>query len=323
MGAFSPEEFYKTNSFLITGGAGFIGSNLVSHLLENGAKSVRVLDNLSTGNNENLAEAESFENFEFREGDIRNRKDCDESVKGISVVLHQAALGSVPRSIDDPITSHDVNVNGFLNMLDASREAGIKRFVYASSSSVYGDHPELPKKEENIGKALSPYALTKTINEDYAEVYFKTYGFSSSGLRYFNVFGPRQSPKGPYAAVIPLFIQGIRDHKPPRINGDGKQTRDFTYIDNAVEANIKAAFARVEGANAFNVACGESYSVLDLFNFLKEEAGSDLEPSFGPDRPGDVRDSLADISSAQDAFDYIGAVKFREGLKRTLTFKGT
>ncbi len=314
-------NFYSSNNFLVTGGAGFIGSNLVSHLLEQGAQNVRVLDNFSTGFKENLGTHQGAENLEIIDGDIRDLEICKTATQTIDVVLHQAALGSVPRSIKDPLTSYDVNVNGFMNMIHSSMESGIKRFVYASSSSVYGDHPDLPKVEAKIGTPLSPYALTKSMNEQIARVYFEAYGFSSTGLRYFNVFGPRQSPKGPYAAVIPLFIQGIRNNVAPTINGNGTQTRDFTFIENAIEANIKAAFYSNEGSLALNVACGESFSVLELYNILKEELGSELDPNFGPERKGDVRDSLADIRLATESISYTGRVKFREGLKRTLEYQ--
>ncbi len=317
MASYISSELYETNRFLVTGGAGFIGSNIVQHLLENNAGFIRVLDNFSTGFSRNLAPFEDRENLQIINGDIRDLNTCAKAVEGIDVVLHQAALGSVPRSINDPLTSHDVNVNGFLNMLHSSKEEGIEKFVYASSSSVYGDHPSLPKTEDRVGKPLSPYALTKSIDEQYADVYFKSYGFSTAGLRYFNVFGPRQSPEGPYAAVIPLFIKALDEHKPPLINGDGEQTRDFTFVENAIEANVKAAFGELKGARTYNVACGENCSINDLFRALASLAASELKPDYGPERPGDVRDSLADISNAMNDFGYTGNVKFEEGLKKT------
>jgi UDP-N-acetylglucosamine 4-epimerase len=306
-------------SFLVTGGAGFIGSNIVEYLLKFGAKKVRVLDNLSNGYFENISEFESEVNFEFQEGDIRRLEDCQKAVEGIDVVLHQAALGSVPRSINDPITSNEVNVSGFLNMLVASKNSQtVSRFVYAASSSTYGDSPTLPKVEHTIGKPLSPYAVTKYVNELYADVFAKTYGLEVIGLRYFNVFGPKQSPEGAYAAVIPLFMQALKDKTPPTMNGDGEQTRDFTFVENAVQANIKAAFADNKATNqVYNVAFGERISLNKLWASLQEASGVKLEATYGPPRLGDVRDSLADIDKANKMMGYNPKFNVQEGLKVT------
>jgi UDP-N-acetylglucosamine 4-epimerase len=309
-------------SFLVTGGAGFIGSNLVEYLLKYGAKEVRVLDNFSNGFRKNVALFESNPALRVIEGDIRDRQTCIDACQGIDVVLHQAALGSVPRSINDPITSNDVNVGGFVNMLVGAKEAGVKRFVYAASSSTYGDHKALPKVEDRIGKPLSPYAVTKYANELYADVFGKTYGMEIIGLRYFNIFGPRQDPNGAYAAVIPLFIDAVLEGRPPRMNGDGGQTRDFTFVENCVQANIKAALVQnPEAVNqVYNVAVADRTSLNDLFNILKAEAGSDITPEYGPDRAGDIRDSLADISKAQNLLGYQPQIRIQEGLQKTLSW---
>ncbi|HPF98411.1 MAG: SDR family oxidoreductase [Flavobacteriaceae bacterium] len=309
-------------SFLVTGGGGFIGSNLVAYLLQHGAGKVRVLDNFSNGYRENLTEFMSNPAFELLEGDIRDLETCKLAMEGIDYVTHQAALGSVPRSIHDPRTTNDVNITGFLNMLIAQKESSsVKRLVYAASSSTYGDSKSLPKVEAVIGNPLSPYAVTKYVNELYADVFGKTYGIETIGLRYFNVFGPKQSPNGAYAAVIPLFMQALKDNKPATINGDGKQTRDFTYVVNAVQANIKAFFANEQAVNeVYNVACGERISVNDLWNYLQEAAHSDLEPVYGPPRQGDVKDSLADISKAETLLGYAPEVTVKEGLKKTWSY---
>ncbi|MDU0370665.1 SDR family oxidoreductase [Hymenobacter endophyticus] len=309
-------------SFLVTGGAGFIGSNLVEYLLKYGAKEVRVLDNFSNGFRKNVALFEGNPSLRVIEGDIRDRQTCIDACQGIDVVLHQAALGSVPRSINDPITSNDVNVGGFVNMLVGAKEAGVKRFVYAASSSTYGDHKALPKVEDRIGKPLSPYAVTKYANELYADVFGKTYGMEIIGLRYFNIFGPRQDPNGAYAAVIPLFIDAVLEGRPPRMNGDGGQTRDFTFVENCVQANIKAALVQnPEAVNqVYNVAVADRTSLNDLFNILKEEAGSDITPEYGPDRAGDIRDSLADISKANNLLGYQPQIRIQEGLQKTLSW---
>ena len=312
-------EDLSTISFLVTGGAGFIGSNLVQYLLEHGAKKVRVLDNLSNGYYANIEEFEAHPAFEFMEGDIRDLETCKHALNGIDYVSHQAALGSVPRSIDDPITSNEVNISGFLNMLVAQKESdSVKRLVYAASSSTYGDSESLPKVEGTIGKPLSPYAVTKYVNELYADVFAKTYGIEIIGLRYFNVFGPKQSPSGAYAAVIPLFMQALKDGEAPTIHGDGEQTRDFTFVQNAVQANIKALFAPQNATNeVYNVAYGERISLNHLWANLKEFANSSLEANYGPERQGDVRDSLASIHKAKTQLGYEPKFDVRKGLKVT------
>ncbi|MGM5470788.1 SDR family oxidoreductase [Flavobacteriaceae bacterium LMO-SS05] len=312
------EDLSKYN-FLITGGAGFIGSNIVGYLLQHQAKNVRVLDNFSNGYKANLTEFRDHPAFELMEGDIRNLDTCKQAMEGVDFVSHQAALGSVPRSIQDPATTHAVNITGFLNMMMALKESQtVKRMVYAASSSTYGDSSSLPKVEGVIGKPLSPYAVTKYVNELYADVFGTTYGTDTIGLRYFNVFGPKQSPNGAYAAVIPLFMQALKEGHAPSIHGDGEQTRDFTYVDNAVQANIKAFFADQAAANqVVNVACGERISVNGLWETLKTAAQSNLEVMYGPERQGDVRDSLADVSKAKRLFGYEPKVKVRAGLKLT------
>lgn len=306
-------------SFLVTGGAGFIGSNLVEYLLKNKAKKVRVLDDFSNGYKENLAEFDNNPAFELMEGDIRELQTCKDAMKGMDYVSHQAALGSVPRSIQDPLTTNAVNITGFLNMMMALKESKtVKRMVYAASSSTYGDSKALPKIEDNIGKPLSPYAVTKYVNELYADVFGKVYETDAIGLRYFNVFGPKQSPQGDYAAVIPLFMHALKEGVPPTIHGDGEQTRDFTFIDNAVQANVKGFFASKEASNqVYNVACGKSISVNALWNSLRKAADSDLNPIYGPTRQGDVRDSLADISKAKKLLGYHPQYTVEEGLRLT------
>ena len=304
-------------SFLVTGGAGFIGSNLVEYLLKHGAGKVRVLDNLSTGFLKNIASFSKNPAFEFMEGDIRDLATCQQACEGIDYVSHQAALGSVPRSIKDPITTNNVNITGFLNMLVAVRDTGVKRFVYAASSSTYGDSPSLPKQEDRIGKPLSPYAVTKYVNELYADVFAKTYGIETVGLRYFNVFGPRQDPNGAYAAVIPLFIKAILEDKPATINGDGETSRDFTFVENAVQANIKALLTtKPEAVNqVYNVACGERTTLNQLWQYLTLLAGKDIEPLYAPERSGDVRHSLADVSKAKQYLGYQESVTVKAGLQ--------
>ena len=315
----SSDKNISNYRFLVTGGAGFIGSNLVGYLLKHGAKKVRVLDNFSNGYKYNLTEFLEHPAFELLEGDIRDLATCELAMKDMDYVSHQAALGSVPRSLDDPATTNAVNINGFLNMMIALKNSNtVKRMVYAASSSTYGDSKSLPKVENVIGKPLSPYAVTKYVNELYADVFASAYGTDTIGLRYFNVFGPKQSPNGAYAAVIPLFMQALKDNKSAKINGDGEQTRDFTYVDNAVQANVKGFFASENAANeVFNVACGERISVNQLWQYLKEAAGSNLEPTYGPPRKGDVRDSLADISKAERLLGYDPEVTVREGLGLT------
>ncbi|WP_163514508.1 SDR family oxidoreductase [Gelidibacter japonicus] len=312
-------EDLSNYSFLVTGGAGFIGSNLVQYLLQHGAKKVRVLDNFSNGYRENLTEFMANPAFELMEGDIRDVDTCHRAVKDMDYVSHQAALGSVPRSINDPATTNDVNISGFLNMMIAIKDnPNVKRMVYAASSSTYGDSKSLPKVEDTIGKPLSPYAVTKYVNELYADVFGKTYGTDVIGFRYFNVFGPKQSPNGAYAAVIPLFMQALKDNTSPKINGDGGQTRDFTFIDNVVQANVKGFFASKEAANqVFNVACGERIDINYLWESLKSAANSQLKAEYGPERQGDVRDSLADISKAKELLGYSPRYTVREGLKIT------
>lgn len=308
---------------LVTGGAGFIGSNLVEQLLaDSRVTGVRVLDNLATGSRENISAFTSHPRFEFIEGDIRNYEQCLLACEGMDLVSHQAALGSVPRSVNDPLTSNDVNITGTLHIFQAAKEKNIRRVIYAASSSTYGDHPGLPKKEENIGNPLSPYAVTKYVNELYARVYAGVYGMELIGLRYFNIFGPRQNPAGPYAAVIPLFVQALLDNRPPVIYGDGQHSRDFTYVENAVQANLLALFTgKSEAVNqVYNIACGRQTSLLQLFEELRKEAGSKLEPQFGPERAGDVRHSLADISKAETLLGYRPAITIEEGLKKTFAW---
>lgn len=305
---------------LVTGGAGFIGSNLAEKLLQDERVSfVRVFDNLATGSTKNIEHLKGNPKFEFLEGDIRDYNKCLAACDGIHRITHQAALGSVPRSVADPLTSNEVNITGTLNIFTAAKEKGIKRIVYAASSSTYGDHPGLPKVEDKIGNPLSPYAVTKYVNELYARVYASLYGLQFVGLRYFNIFGPRQNPKGPYAAVIPLFAEALIQNKPPVINGDGSHSRDFTFVDNAVQANILSLFTENEEAvnQVYNIACGHQTSLLELFNNLKQEAESDLQPIHGPERVGDVKHSLADISKATQLLGYKPAVSIEEGLKKT------
>ncbi|WP_121352396.1 SDR family oxidoreductase [Flavisolibacter nicotianae] len=305
---------------LITGGAGFIGSNLVEHLLQNPqVTKVRVLDNLATGSLKNIESFQGDPKFEFLEGDIRSYETCQQACTDIDLISHQAALGSVPRSINDPLTSNDVNITGTLNVFTAAKEAGIKRVVYAASSSTYGDHPGLPKQEDRIGNPLSPYAVTKLVNELYAKVYASLYGMELIGLRYFNIFGPRQNPQGPYAAVVPLFVKAVLSNEPPLINGSGEHSRDFTYVANAVQANELALFTQNKDAvnQVYNIACGEQTSLNELFEMIKNVAGSDLAPQYGPERKGDVKHSLADITKAGNLLGYKPGFTIREGLKPT------
>lgn len=306
----------SNSSFLITGGAGFIGSNLVEYLLKYKAGKVRVLDNFSTGSITNIEEFKSSPAFELIEGDIRDLATCQQAVEGIDYVSHQAALGSVPRSINDPITTNDVNISGFLNMLVACRDAKVKRMIYAASSSTYGDHPGLPKVEEQIGNPLSPYAVTKYVNELYASVFSKTYDFHTIGLRYFNVFGPKQNPHGPYAAVIPLFIEAVLKKESAKINGDGETSRDFTFVENAVQANVKALLEeKINQHEVVNIAFGERTTLNELWNEINTLAGTDLSPTYGPERKGDVKHSLANIGKAKELIGYKPHFSVMEGLK--------
>jgi UDP-N-acetylglucosamine/UDP-N-acetyl-alpha-D-glucosaminouronate 4-epimerase len=309
-------------SFLVTGGAGFIGSHISEYLLKNGAAKVRVIDNFANGFQSNLDVLRAYNSFEFIEGDIRNVETCRKVCEGIDYVSHQAALGSVPRSIKDPSATNDVNVGGFVNILKAAVENKVKQFVYASSSSVYGDEPTLPKKEDRIGNCLSPYAVSKRADELYAEVFSKVYNIPVLGFRYFNIFGPRQDPDGPYAAVIPLFVKAIMNYTSAFINGDGEQTRDFTFVENAVQVNVKGMLTTNKEAKnkVYNVAVGENYSVNFLYNFIKEYLHSDIDPIHREPREGDIRNSLADISLAKDFLGYKPTRRFEEGLKETIEY---
>lgn len=303
---------------LVTGGAGFIGSNLAEALLEHPeVTNVRVLDNLATGFLKNIDPLLNLPKFEFMEGDIRDYYTCLQACKDIDLISHQAALGSVPRSINDPLTTNAVNITGTLNIFTAAKESGVKRVVYAASSSTYGDHPGLPKVEAQIGNPLSPYAVTKYVNELYAHVYARTFGLESIGLRYFNVFGPKQDPNGAYAAVIPLFMKAVLDNEAPHINGDGETSRDFTYIANVVQANLCALFTTNEKAvnEVYNVAFGERTTLNELFAHLKQIAGSDLAALYRPERAGDVRHSLADITKVRTLLGYDPKVSVKDGLK--------
>ena len=307
------------SSFLITGGAGFIGSNIVDYLIRNNAGLVRVLDNLSNGYYENIKAYARLSNFEFIEGDIRSLDTCKKAVSGMNYVSHQAALGSVPRSILDPITSNEVNVGGFLNIINCVKnEASVKRFVYAASSSTYGDSRKLPKVEGNEGNVLSPYAVTKLVNELYAEVFYKIYDFKSIGLRYFNVFGPKQNPNNPYAAVIPLFCKHFLENTNPIIYGDGLTTRDFTYIENVVQANIKSLLTdNLEKHEVFNIACGEQTSLIEIIEYLVKISNRKLIPRYENERVGDIKHSKADISKAIKLLNYNPSIFFEEGITKT------
>lgn len=310
-------EELNNKTFLVTGGAGFIGSNLVEYLLKYGAKKVRVLDNLSNGYYENIAPYVGKENFQFIKGDIRDIETCKAALIDIDYVSHQAALGSVPRSIADPLTSNEVNISGFLNILTAVKDANnVKKMVYAASSSTYGDSPALPKVEGNEGNPLSPYAVTKLVNELYADVFSKVYGLNTIGLRYFNVFGPRQNANNPYAAVIPIFCKAFINGVNPLINGDGETSRDFTFVENAVQANIRAMLAPDLGKHeVFNMACGDQISLNEMIEMLKEISGKDIMANYGPERKGDVKHSKASIDKIVKILTYHPEVKFTEGLK--------
>lgn len=315
----------KKEIVLVTGGAGFIGSNLCEHFLSKGY-TVRCLDNFSTGHHHNIALFLENPNFLLIEGDIRNLNDCKSAVDGVDFVLHQAALGSVPRSINDPITSNDVNVSGFLNMLVASRDAGVKRFVYAASSSTYGDSESLPKVEEIIGKPLSPYAITKYVNELYASIFSSTYGLETIGLRYFNVFGRKQDPNGAYAAVIPRFVKQLINHESPVINGDGNYSRDFTYIDNVIQMN-ELAMTTSDSAvvnTVYNTAFGDRNTLNDLVGYLKNYLSkydgkiADVPIIYGENRAGDIPHSLASIDKAKDLLHYDPKFSLKDGLAEAI-----
>lgn len=307
-------KFDNSSTFLVTGCAGFIGSNLTEYILSLGYK-VRGLDNFSTGKKHNMLEFINNENFEFLEGDIRDFAVCTKAVKGIDYVLHQAALGSVPRSIENPWLSHDVNVNGYINMIISSRNEGVKRFVYASSSSVYGDHPALPKVEGVEGKILSPYALTKHIDEEYGRLFYELYNLPTIGLRYFNVFGKRQDTDSIYAAVIPVFVKKLMSLEQPIINGDGSFSRDFTYIQNVIDANLNACLSSEKSyGQAYNIAYGGRVFMNELYDTLTKELNVDIKPKYGNVRLGDIPHSNADISKAQNLLGYNPKFSFEEGI---------
>jgi nucleoside-diphosphate-sugar epimerase len=308
--------------YLVTGGAGFIGSNLTGALLNAGHR-VRVLDNFLTGKRENLAGLADAHGgaFELMEGDIRDPAATRKAVEGIEYVLHQGALPSVPRSVADPVLSNEINVAGTVNVLVAARDAGVRRVVFAASSSAYGDTPELPKRESMTPNPKSPYAAQKLAGEHYMRIFHEVYGLETVSLRYFNVFGPRQDPKSMYAAVIPRFITCVMRGEPPTVYGDGRQTRDFTYIDNVIQANLAACAApKTACGGVFNIACGERVSLLDILGIVYALAGKRVDPVFEPSRPGDVRDSLADISRAREIVGYDPKVTFREGLEKTFAW---
>ena len=315
-------EDLRDRSFLVTGGAGFIGSHIAEYLLKSGAGKVRVLDNMANGFRTNLDILNQYTAFEFIEGDIRDVATCQRACEGIDFVSHQAALGSVPRSIKEPSMTNDVNVGGFVNILKAAVDQQVKQFVYASSSSVYGDEPTLPKIESRTGNCLSPYAVSKKTNELYAAVFAGAYGIRVIGFRYFNIFGPRQDPDGPYAAVIPLFVKAILERSPAYINGDGEQTRDFTFVDNAVQVNVQGMLTKeTEAVNkVYNVAVGENFSVNELFEMIKKYLGSDWNPVHREPREGDIRNSLADISLAKKYLGYAPAMRYADGLHRTIEY---
>ena len=317
----------EKSSILITGGAGFIGSNLCDYFLSKGHLVV-CLDNFATGHRHNLKDFIDHPNFRLIEGDIRNLSDCQQAVQGVDYVLHEAALGSVPRSINDPITTNDVNVSGFLNMLVASRDAGVKRFVYAASSSTYGDSVGLPKVEDVIGKPLSPYAITKYVNELYAEIFSRTYGLETIGLRYFNVFGRKQDPNGAYAAVIPKFVMQLMQLESPKINGDGNYSRDFTYIDNVIQMNELALSTNNKEAinTVFNTAYGDRNTLNNLVDYLKEylsvydERIANVAIEYGPNRAGDIPHSLASIDKARKLLGYDPQFSLQKGLQEAVNW---
>lgn len=311
-------KFPENSVFLVTGGAGFIGSNLVEAILEMGYE-VRCLDNLSTGFQANVDMFLNNENYTFINGDIRDFKTCLEVTKGVDYVLHQAAWGSVPRSIEMPLLYEEINIKGTLNMMEASRQNKVKKFVYASSSSVYGDEPNLPKVEGREGNLLSPYAVTKKVNEYYGKLYKDLYSLDTYGLRYFNVFGKRQNPQGTYAAVIPKWIYQLMSNEQVTINGDGTQSRDFTYIENVIEANLKACLAPSESAgDVFNIAYGGRIYLNEMYMYLTDALNIKIEPIYGPARSGDIKDSNADISKAQEKLNYDPKWDFNKGIKKAI-----
>ncbi|QNU65959.1 SDR family oxidoreductase [Ruminiclostridium herbifermentans] len=315
---YSKIRFRKEAIFLVTGGAGFIGSNLCEALLFRGYR-VRCLDNLSTGKQDNIELFRKNHNFKFINGDIRDLDTCMKACKNVDYVLHQAAWGSIPRSIEMPLLYEEINIKGTLNMLEAARLNGVKKFVYASSSSVYGDEPSLPKQEGREGKLLSPYAVTKRVGEEYAKLYSELYGLDTYGLRYFNVFGKRQDPNGAYAAVIPRFVKQLLNNEQPEINGDGMQSRDFTYIENVIEANFKACKAPKEAAGeVFNIAYGGRECLIDVYNELCRVLGKEIKPVFTYERKGDIKHSNADISKAKRILGYNPNYDFSKGIKLTI-----
>lgn len=318
--AYKHLQFPEGSKVLVTGAAGFIGSNLVEALVNMDVQ-VRGLDNLSNGRIENLEEFMDNELFEFIEGDITNPDTCMQVCEGVQFVLHQAAWGSVPRSIVMPVFYEEVNIRGTLNMMEAAKQNGVQKFVYASSSSVYGDEPNLPKVEGREGNVLSPYSLTKKVNEEYGRLYKQIYGLDTYGLRYFNVFGRRQNPEGDYAAVIPKFIKMLLNDQAPTINGDGMQSRDFTYIENVIEANLKACFAPSEASGqAYNVAFGGQEYLIDIYNYLNEALGKAIKPVFGPDRAGDIKHSNADVTKIKTNFGYDAEWSFEKGIKEAIAW---
>lgn len=314
------QDKISQSSFLVTGGAGFIGSNLVERLLGLGAQHVRVLDNLSNGYYTNIEKWLGNPRFEFIEGDIQDLETCRRAVEGMNYISHQAALGSVPRSVEDPVTSNAVNIGGHLNMLVAAKESPtLKRMVYAASSSSFGDSKELPKVEGNEGKPLSPYAVTKWVNELYGDVFSRVYGLHTVGLRYFNVFGPKQNPNNPYAAVIPLFMKAAMEGLSPVINGDGSNSRDFTFVENALEANLKAMLGTeyLSQHEVVNIAVGDQTNLVQLWDAISAAAGTELQPVFGPARAGDIPHSLASIEKAKRLFGYDPQFRFNDGIQIT------
>ena len=302
-------------NYLVTGGAGFIGSHIVTALVEQG-ESVRVLDNFATGKRGNLAHVAN--RFELIEGDLRNPDDCSRACKDMDIVLHQGAVPSVPKSVEDPVTTHQVNVDGTFNLLNAARLAGVRRVVYAASSSAYGDTPTLPKHEGIVPQPLSPYAVHKLVGEAYCRAFYECYGLETLALRYFNVFGPRQDPKSQYAAAIPAFVTAVLSDQPPTIYGDGEQTRDFTFVENVVHANLLGARAAKTCGETINIACGERISINRIVARINEYLAKNVRPAYEPKRPGDVRDSLADITLARQVIGFEPKVLFDEGLRRSI-----